>query len=288
MSKANVLFDEPGPQGRRRIVVATVGVLAVAAAVVAAAVWQFGRSGQLAAGQWSPFTQGYIVNVIWQGMEGTLRATVVAVLISFPLGALVGLMRVSVFTPVRVVARIYVEFFRSIPLLLLIYFFLLVLPFWSVNLPIFWKLVAPIILTNVAILAEVFRAGIGALDRGQFEAAEAVGMRRTQMMRLVVLPQVIRLLVPALVNGLITVLKDTTLGYVVSYPELMRTAQNITASLHLLIQTYLIAALIYVVVNALLSQLAHYLERRLSHSRRSGRSAGAVGNAEEKIAVAMR
>lgn len=288
MSRANVLFDEPGPRGRRRIAFATLGVLVVAAGVIALALWQFARSGQLGADQWRPFTQSVILKIIWQGMEGTLRATVVAVLISFPLGALVGLMRVSVITPVRLVARVYIELFRSIPLLLLIYFFLLVLPFWNVNLPIFWKLVAPIILTNVAILAEVFRAGIGALDRGQFEAAEAVGLRRTQMMRLVVMPQVIRLLVPALVNGLVTVLKDTTLGYVVSYPELMRTAQNLTANLHLLIQTYLIAALIYVVVNALLSQLAHYLERRLSQSRRSGRSAGPIDAAEDKISMVMR
>lgn len=288
MSRAGVLFDEPGPRGRRRIAFATVGVLVVAAGIIALGVWQFARSGQLAADQWNPFTRSYIVQIIWQGMEGTLRATVVAVLISFPLGALLGLMRVSVIAPARAVARVYIEFFRSIPLLLLIYFFLLVLPFWNVNLPIFWKLVVPIVLTNVAILAEVFRAGIGALDRGQFEAAEAVGLRRTQMMRLVVMPQVIRLLLPALVNGLVTVLKDTTLGYVVSYPELMRIAQNLTASLHLLIQTYLIAALIYVVVNAALSQLAHFLERRLSRSRRSGRSAGPIDEAENKISVVMR
>ncbi|MEO8851762.1 MAG: ABC transporter permease subunit, partial [Allobranchiibius sp.] len=211
MSRANVLFDEPGPLGRRRIALVTVGVLLVAAAMVALAIWQFARSGQLGADQWRPFTQSVYLKVLWQGMEGTLRATGVAVLLSFPVGAVVGLMRVSVVAPVRAVARVYVEFFRSIPLLLLIYFFLLVLPFWHVNLPIFWKLVAPIVLTNVAILAEVFRAGIGALDRGQFEAAEAVGLRRMQMMRLVVMPQVIRLLVPALVNGLVTVLKDTTL-----------------------------------------------------------------------------
>lgn len=288
MSKANVLFDEPGPLGRRRIALATVGVLLVAAGVVALAVWQFARSGQLGADQWRPFTQSVYLKVLWQGMEGTLRATGVAVLISFPVGAVVGLMRVSVIAPVRAVARVYVEFFRSIPLLLLIYFFLLVLPFWHVNLPIFWKLVMPIVLTNVAILAEVFRAGIGALDRGQFEAAEAVGLRRMQMMRLVVMPQVIRLLVPVLVNGLVTVLKDTTLGYVVSYPELMRTAQGLTANLHLLIQPYLVAALIYVVVNALLSQLAHFLERRLSRSRRTGASAAAIDEAEDTVGVTMR
>lgn len=288
MSRANVLFDEPGPRGRRRILAATLGAMILVIGVISLALWQFERSGQLAQVQWQPFTQSVYLNVLWQGMEGTLRATVLAVLFSFPLGAALGLMRVSVIRPVRLAARVYIEFFRSIPLLLLIYFFLLVLPFWHVNLSIYWKLVIPIILTNVAILAEVFRAGIQALDKGQFEAAQAVGMRRLQMMRLVVMPQVIRLLVPALVNGLVTVLKDTTLGYVVSYPELMKIGESLTATLHLLIQTYLIVAVIYVVVNALLSQLAQYLERRLRQGRRSGRSAGSVEAAQEQVAVLMR
>lgn len=288
MNRANVLFDEPGPRGQRRIVLATGGALVVVAAVLVLALWQFARNGQLAASQWQPFTQLDYLNILWQGMEGTLRAAAVAVVVSFPLGAAFGLMRVSVIAPVRVAARLYIEFFRSLPLLLLIYFFLLVLPFWNINLPIFWKLVVPIVLTNVAILAEVFRAGIQALERGQFEAAEAVGMRRLQVMRLVVMPQVIRLLVPALVNGLVTVLKDTTLGYVVSYPELMKTAQSLTAYLHLLIQTYLIVALIYVVVNASLSQLAHFLERRLRQGRRSGRSASRVDDAQERVSIVMR
>lgn len=288
MSRANVLFDEPGPRGQRRILAATLGAMVLVIGVISLAMWQFERSGQLAQVQWQPFTQSVYLNVLWQGMEGTLRATVLAVLFSFPLGAALGLMRVSVISPVRLAARVYIEFFRSIPLLLLIYFFLLVLPFWHVNLSIYWKLVIPIILTNVAILAEVFRAGIQALDKGQLEAAQAVGMRRLQMMRLVVMPQVIRLLVPALVNGLVTVLKDTTLGYVVSYPELMKIGESLTATLHLLIQTYLIVAVIYVVVNALLSQLAQYLERRLRQGRRSGRSAGSVEAAQEQVAVVMR
>lgn len=92
----------------------------------------------------------------------------------------------------------------------------------GINLPILWKLVVPIILVNVAVLAEVFRAGILAVDRGQYEAAAALGLRDGVAMRAVILPQAIRFVVPALVTQLVALLKDSTLGYVVSYPELMK------------------------------------------------------------------
>jgi glutamate transport system permease protein len=120
---------------------------------------------------------------------------------------------------------------------------------------------------NTAVLAELVRAGIGAVDRGQSEAAEAIGLRRGQVLRLIVLPQAVRLIVPTLVTQLTTLLKDTTLGYVVSYPELMKQGTNLTVFTHLLIQTYLIIAVVYVVINFALSQLAHALDRRLGRRR---------------------
>jgi glutamate transport system permease protein len=267
LSADRVLFDAPGPAGRRRIRIATVLTLLVVAAVLALAVKQFGDSGQLAADRWSAFLQLSYIRFLWQGLQGTLLAAAVAALISFPAGALFGLMRTSAWRPVRRVAGAYVELFRAIPLLLLIYAFLLGLPRFGINLPIFWKLVVPIIMVNTAVLAELVRAGIGAVDRGQSEAAEAIGLRRRQVMRLVVLPQAIRLIIPTLVTQLTTLLKDTTLGYVVSYPELMKQGNNLTVFTHLLIQTYLIVAVVYVLINFALSQLAHWLDRRLGRRR---------------------
>ncbi|MEO9236701.1 MAG: ABC transporter permease subunit, partial [Jatrophihabitantaceae bacterium] len=169
----------------------------------------------------------------------------------------------------------YVELLRSVPLLLLIYAFLLALPRLGLNLPIFWKLVVPIVLVNIAVLAEVFRAGIGAVDRGQSEAAQAIGLRYRQMMRIVVLPQAIRIVAPALITQLISLLKDSTLGFVVSYPELMKQGENLTVYTHLLVQTYLIVAVIYVLINLALGQLARVLEARLN-----GRARSQVGRAE--------
>jgi glutamate transport system permease protein len=188
--------------------------------------------------------------------------------LAFPLGALLALMRLSRRGPVRWLATGYIELFRSIPLLLLIYAFLLALPRYHVNLPIFWKLVVPIVMVSSAVIAEVFRAGVRALDRGQSEAAQAIGLRYWQTLRLVVLPQAIRLVLPTLIAQLVTLLKESTLGYAVSYPELMKQGDFLTARTHLLIQTYVIIAVIYVVINFLLGQLAGAVERRLG--RRTG------------------
>ena len=151
----------------------------------------------------------------------------------------------------------------------MIYAFLLALPRFGINLPILWKLVVPIILVNVAVLAEVYRAGILSVDRGQFEAAAALGLPDGVAMRAVILPQAIRYVVPSLVTQLVALLKDSTLGYVVSYPELMKQATNLTSYTHLLVQTYLVVALIYVVVNLLLSRFAEWLERRMGRRVRT-------------------
>jgi glutamate transport system permease protein len=131
----------------------------------------------------------------------------------------------------------------------------------------------PIVLVNVAVLAEIFRAGILAVDRGQYEAAAALGLREGTAMRSVILPQAVRMVVPTLVTQLVALLKDSTLGYVVSYPELLKQANNLTVFTHLLVQTYLIVAAVYVLMNLLLSRFAVWLERRLG-TRIGSRAAG--------------
>ena len=270
-----VLFDEPGPRGRARIRLFTVLGLLLVAGVVALLLYQFFRSGQLGRSRWLPFLQPAYISFLATGFRGTIIATFLAALLSFPLGVVLALGRLSGNGVVRRVSTAYIEFFRSVPLLLLIYAFLLALPRFGINLPILWKLVVPIVLVNVAVLAEIFRAGILAVDRGQSEAASALGLRDGQSMRSVILPQAVRLVIPTLVTQLVALLKDSTLGYVVSYPELLKQANNLTVFTHLLVQTYLIVAAVYVLVNLLLSRLAVQLERRLGTRPRARAAVGA-------------
>jgi glutamate transport system permease protein len=282
MTTANrVLFDAPGPRARRRIVMVTALSVVVVLGVVALALKQLGDHGQLASYRWQAFTTAPYLRVIGQGLLGTLKATGMSALLAFPLGALLALMRLSTRRPVSMLATGYIELFRSIPLLLLIYAFLLALPRYHVNLPVFWKLVVPIVMVSSAVIAEVIRAGVKALDRGQSEAAAAMGLRYWQALRLVVLPQALRLVLPTLIAQLVTLLKESTLGYAVSYPELMKQGDFLTARTHLLIQTYVIIAVIYVIINFLLGQLAGAVDRRLS--RRPG---APRGNATQDLGAA--
>ena len=161
-------------------------------------------------------------------------------------------------------------------MMLVVFAFLLAFPRWGINLPVFWKLVVPMILVSSASTAEVFRAGIKAVDRGQYEAAASLGMTSALSMRLVVLPQAFRLVLPGLLTQLVSLLKDSTLGYVVSYPELMQQGKTLTSYTNHLIQTYLVVAIIYVVLNLLLTRLAHRLQLR--STRRAAASKGSAAD----------
>jgi len=226
-------------------------------------VYQFAAHGQLAAAQWRPYTLWPIVRYLLTGAENTLLVTAVAAALAFPLGGAVALMRLSRGAAPRLLARGYTELLRALPLLLLLYLFLFGLPRLGVSLPPFWQLVVPIVLTNTAVIAELIRAGVAALDPGQGEAAQSLGLTHWQSMRHVVLPQAIRRLVPALVSQLVRLLKDSTLGYVVSFLELLHRAQVLGEYEHTVLSAYLVAAAAFVVVNASLARLADQLERRM-------------------------
>ena len=272
MSATRVLFDEPGPRTRRRILIASVISLLAIAGVIYLAIARFADSGQLAAAKWDVLTTPLVRSFLWDGLVNTMKLTVVSGALALPLGVLFALLRLAHNRALRWMGTTYVEVFRSVPLLLLVLMFVLALPPLGVNLPIFWKICVPIVMVNAAILAEIFRAGVNALPKGQLEASLAIGLTYWQAMRLVIFPQAIRLIIPALVTQLVSLLKDSTLGYAASFPELLRTANVLTARTHTLIQVYIVISLIYVIINLLLSYLARVLERRLNRTRvqRSG------------------
>jgi glutamate transport system permease protein len=258
-----VLFDVPGPRARRRAQIATVVVLVAAAALLVGAVLAFAAHGQLASGKWLPFRVPQIwTNLLLPGLFNTLKVTVVATVLTLPLGGLVALGRLARSVWIRALARGYVELFRSLPVLLLLYVFQLGLPRIGINLPIFWQLTIPIVMSATAYVAALIRAGVLALDRGQSEAALSIGFTYWQSMRLVILPQVLRRLLPALITEVVAILIATTLGYAVSYTELLHNAQTVGQLYQVPVQAYLVAAVIYIAINGSLSQLATRVQRR--------------------------
>ncbi|MGW4368963.1 amino acid ABC transporter permease [Nocardia takedensis] len=257
------LFDPPGPRARRRIRIATAVSLLPLVALVVFVVRQFAAHGQLAAHQWRPYTTWPILHYLLSGAGNTLLVTALAAAVAFPLGGLLALMRSSRPVVPRLVARGYTELLRALPLLVLLYLFLFGLPQLGVDLPPLWQLVIPLVLTHAAVIAELVRAGILALDPGQGEASQSLGLTHWQSMRHVIAPQAIRRLTPALVGQLVRLLKDSTLGYVVSYLELLHRARVLGEYNHTVLSAYLVAAAAFVLVNIALATVADRLERRI-------------------------
>ncbi|RZQ61796.1 amino acid ABC transporter permease [Amycolatopsis suaedae] len=271
----NVLFDEPGPRARRRIRIATVVSLLAGAVLVALAIRQFSVNGELDPAKWGIFTDWLIWRFILDALGSTVLAAVLAIAIGGTAGLLLAVARVSGPAVLRGAARAYMEVVRVVPALLLVFVTLFALPQLGINMPLLWKLVVPLAVSNSAQFAEIFRAGILSLDRGQGEAAAALGLSNGQAMRLVILPQALRRVVPSLVSQSAGVLKDTSLGFVVSYSELLYSTKVLIgyyqqSQVSILIQAYLVIAAVYFVVNFGLSRLARWLESR---QRRKGRVA---------------
>jgi glutamate transport system permease protein len=258
---AAFMYDVPGPRGRRRIAIGSVVSILVIVAVLGAGLWQFASHGQLAPERWAPFTQWSIWLYLLNGLWGTLQAAALVAVLGGALGVLLALGRISGLRWLRFVCGLYIEIARTVPVLLVIYLMLFGLPQLGINLPTIWKLVVPLTIANSAVFAEIIRAGIASLPRGQREAALSLGLKPVQAMRYVVLPQALRNVTPSLVTQLVSLLKDTSLGYIVAWTELLYRGQVLASYLHLLIPTYVAVTVIYLIVNGSLSALASRLQR---------------------------
>ena len=269
---ALVLGDALGPRGRRQARIATVVSLVAIGGLVVVAVRRLDAKGQLSGELWDPFTQWPVWKFLLLGLVNTLKVAALAMVFSVFVGGILALARLARSRLARFLATVYVEFFRGLPLLLLIAFCGFGLPASGVEISTFNALVLALTLYNAAVLAEVFRAGILSLDRGQSEAAFAIGLGYWRAMLLVVVPQAIRRMVPAIVSCLVTLLKDTSLGIVIAYEELLRRAQISAEFFDNAFPMFLVAAGMYIVVNYSLSRLARALEIR----QRSRYQAGAI------------
>jgi len=271
MSEA-VLYDVAGPRGRRRILLGSLAGGALVVLVVGAAVARLASKGVFEADRWQVLTRQDLLELIAQGLGATLRAAALAMVLAMAVGGLLAVGRLSRRRWLAAPAGAWVELFRGLPLLLVILFLFLGLPAAGVTISTFWALVGGLTLYNSAVLGEIFRAGVLSLPKGQTEAAYAIGLRRGQTLRIVLLPQAVRRMLPALISQLVTLLKDTSLGFVIAYAELLRTGRNAVEFLggRYSIPVYTAIAVVYIAVNASLSFLARWLDRRTR--RRYGRT----------------
>ena len=262
MSMRDALFEAPGPKTRRRILVGTSISVAAIVVLVALAIRQFYVTGQLAPRYWSFFLKGTTWLFLAQGFLGTIEVAVVAGAIAFVLGLLLMLGRVGKNRVVSAICRVLTDLFRSLPSLLLIYFFFLVIPKYGIRMPSFWMITIPVSIAASGVLAEIFRAGVNAVPKGQVEAALSLGMTDTKVMLKIVLPQALRIVVPSLISQLVVVVKDTTVAYVVSFPDLMQNARVLISNYDALVSVYFVVAIIYILVNYGLNELAVRMARR--------------------------
>jgi His/Glu/Gln/Arg/opine family amino acid ABC transporter permease subunit len=196
------------------------------------------------------------------GAWWTLRLTLLALLFGIPLGLLVALGRLSHFPPMAWAAGFYVEAIRGTPLLVQIFFVYYVLPAVGVSLPEFPAALVALSVNAGAYIAEIFRAGIQSIDVGQMEAARSLGMTYPQSMRLVILPQAVRRVLPPLTNEGIALLKDSSLVSVMGMSELTRRGQELTSTYAAPMTVWPIVALLYLLMTLPLTRLAQYLEVR--------------------------
>jgi glutamate transport system permease protein len=274
---APVLFDLPGPRTRTRIRIGTVIGALVVLAVMAFVLVRLGGNGQLDPQRWSVLfdPNSGVPQALGNALVATLKEAAVGMVFATLLGLLLAVGRLSDHRLVRIVVTTVIEFFRAIPLLVVIFALYFVLPSFGIRLSAYAALTCGLILYNMAVLAEIFRAGILSVDRGQAEAASGLGLRKSQVMRLVLLPQAIRRMLPVLVAQLVVLLKDSSLGFIIGYFELLRQARSLVEYFtprfgsEYTFQLYVGAGLIYIVVNVLLSQLAKYIERRTSRNAKT-------------------
>ncbi|MFG0601944.1 amino acid ABC transporter permease [Delftia sp. WSY_4] len=260
-SLEDILFGAPSPQARKitQVVslIAAAGLIALAAGIV----WRFHSAGQLEARFWEFFAWPTTWAFLAKGLLGTLASSAMAAVIALSLGLVLLAGRLARPRIVRWPSIAVIEFLRGTPTLLLIYVCFLVLPAAGIKLGTYWMLTLPIGLSTAAVVAEVYRAGVLAVPRGQTDAARSLGLTEVQVFRFVVFPQAVRFIVPALVAQLVIVVKDTTFGYIVTYGELMQNAKVLIANYHALVPVYLVVAVLYCLVNYAISRASRRLNR---------------------------
>jgi len=273
MSTSSVLFDAPGPRARRRHRIVAVVAALVLAAILAWVIVTFAHKGQLSPGKWTPFLTGEIWTAyLLPGIGGTLVAAAISIVLALVLGFILGTGRLSEHVVVRAVAGVFTEFFRAVPVLMMMLFAFALYARYDVvpgSMLALAGVITGLMFYNGAVIAELLRSGVKSLPVGQSEAGLSIGLRPAQVLRTVLVPQAVTAMLPSLVSQLVVVLKDTALGYVITYEELLKKVDQIGNYKGNLIPAFLVVAAIYVLINYAVSELAGRLERYMRRTRRA-------------------
>ncbi|WP_103508203.1 amino acid ABC transporter permease [Streptomyces sp. SM13] len=257
---ATALYDIPGPVTRKRHRMYGIASTVLIVALFGWIVYLLFDTDQFTAQKWTPFEYKGIQELLLRGLGNTLKAFAYAAVLSLALGAVLAVGRLSEHRVLRWISTLLVEFFRAMPVLVMIFFIFVALKVQPLP-----ALVAGLTLYNGSVLAEVFRTGINSVDRGQREAAYALGMRKTQVTTFVLAPQAVRAMLPTIISQLVVALKDTSLGYLITYEEFLHAGKLIASNLDYdlpFIPVVMVISPIYIGMCMLLSWFATWVARR--------------------------
>lgn len=288
-NQATVLYDAPGPKARALYRLASVAVAVVALLCAFVVYRALDDKGQLTSAKWDPFLQADVwTTYLLPGIKGTLIAAALSIVFALILGAVLGIGRLSDHRAVRITSGVIVELFRAIPVLLLMIFMYAVFAEYKVVKLDYLALSAVVVsltLYNGSVIAEIVRSGINSLPKGQSEAAKALGMRKSQIMATILLPQAVTTMLPALISQMVVALKDSALGYIIGYTELVRQSTQLGAAFQNYLPALIVAAVIMIILNSSLTYLATKVEKRLRSGKRKGKGPIAPPVADVAISV---
>jgi glutamate transport system permease protein len=281
MSQQSVLFDAPGPRTRVRHWIYSAAVIVLIGLALLFVVVKLDGSGQFEGDKWEVFvTPDYVRFIIVDGLWETLKMAAAGIVGAVVLGLVLGIGKLSDHAFVRVPCWAVVEFFRAVPVVMLMIFFFTLYGITHGQFGSFMCVVWALWLYNGAVLAEVFRAGILAVPPGQAEAAYAIGMRKSQVMWIVLLPQAVKIMIPAIISQMVVTLKDTSLGYVIAAPGLTAVTRPIYLEFQNHVPVFIVIALIYIAINLLLTLLATWIQKRFVGERNKQLEVSMVGKTD--------
>ncbi|TDC58140.1 amino acid ABC transporter permease [Micromonospora sp. KC207] len=296
--QTSVLYDVPGPRQRRITLISSLVATVVLAVGAYLLVYRpLDAKGQFSMELWGPLVDPSNENFsqVWDriglGFTNTLIAAALAIVSSLLIGTLIAVLRIQLKSLARrrftglatplshllrglsvllsMVTRVCVEVFRGLPVVLTIFFVARGFPEFGISLDALWYLVVGLTIYNAVVIGEILRSGMEGLPGGQAEAAAAIGLSPLQATRMILLPQAFRIMLPALISQLVVVLKDTSLGFIISYEETLNIGKQIIGVLGNPIQVYVVIAALFIAVNYSLSRLAQYIQQRLTRGRKT-------------------